>query len=202
MSDEYAARRRDSNFEMVSSIDVRSYNHGSDASDLFRQTMYYARFMRVHAYIDPIPRHPQTELTPITSPWPSTSGIDIAVPFPVARSVKFLIVLSITSLNDQRKRSATTQGISSRSLIETMRLRGNRANDRKPRGTQKAGTIVEGPYEVRKPGKGSYKLRDMDGRRVAPHGNICNLKKSIFRESAHCKLNAISTMERKRTRAR
>ncbi|GKF37692.1 reverse transcriptase domain-containing protein [Tanacetum coccineum] len=31
-------RRRDSNFEMVSSIDVRSYNHGSDASDLFRQT--------------------------------------------------------------------------------------------------------------------------------------------------------------------
>ncbi|GKG49908.1 hypothetical protein Tco_0518682, partial [Tanacetum coccineum] len=29
MPGEYAARRRDSNFEMVSSIDVRSYNHGS-----------------------------------------------------------------------------------------------------------------------------------------------------------------------------
>ncbi|GJS85478.1 hypothetical protein Tco_0752019 [Tanacetum coccineum] len=49
MPGEYAARRRDSNFEMVSSIDVRSYNHGSDASDLFRQTMCSARFMRVHA---------------------------------------------------------------------------------------------------------------------------------------------------------
>ncbi|GJU61529.1 hypothetical protein Tco_1243364 [Tanacetum coccineum] len=50
MPGEYAARRRDSNFEMVSSIDVRSYNHGSDASDLFRQTMCSARFMRVQAY--------------------------------------------------------------------------------------------------------------------------------------------------------
>ncbi|GJX83464.1 hypothetical protein Tco_0332945 [Tanacetum coccineum] len=39
MPGEYAARRRGSNFERVSSIDVRSYNHGSDASDLFRQTM-------------------------------------------------------------------------------------------------------------------------------------------------------------------
>ncbi|GKF81446.1 reverse transcriptase domain-containing protein, partial [Tanacetum coccineum] len=43
MPDKYAARRRDSNFEMVSSIDVRSYNHGFDASDLFRQTMCFAR---------------------------------------------------------------------------------------------------------------------------------------------------------------
>ncbi|GKA53275.1 hypothetical protein Tco_0746590 [Tanacetum coccineum] len=34
----YAVPRRDSNFEMVSSIDVRSYSHGSGASDLFRQT--------------------------------------------------------------------------------------------------------------------------------------------------------------------
>ncbi|GJX55048.1 reverse transcriptase domain-containing protein [Tanacetum coccineum] len=93
MPGEYAARRRDSNFEMVSSIDVRSYNHGSDASDLFRQTMCSARFMRVHAYIE-IPRQPQQELTPITSPWPFHKwGIDIAGPFPVAAGgLKFLIV--------------------------------------------------------------------------------------------------------------
>ncbi|GJX34136.1 reverse transcriptase domain-containing protein [Tanacetum coccineum] len=42
----------------------------------------------------PIPRHPQQELTPITSPWPFHKwGIDIAGPFPVAAGgLKFLIV--------------------------------------------------------------------------------------------------------------
>ncbi|GKD65457.1 hypothetical protein Tco_1307565 [Tanacetum coccineum] len=49
MPDEYAARRRDSNFIMVSSIDISSCSHSSDASDLFRQTMCSARFMRVLA---------------------------------------------------------------------------------------------------------------------------------------------------------
>ncbi|GJU49630.1 reverse transcriptase domain-containing protein [Tanacetum coccineum] len=42
----------------------------------------------------PIPRQPQQELTPITSPWPFHKwGIDIAGPFPVAAGgLKFLIV--------------------------------------------------------------------------------------------------------------
>ena len=42
----------------------------------------------------PIPRRPQQELTPITSPWPFYKwGIDIACPFPVAPGgLKFLIV--------------------------------------------------------------------------------------------------------------
>ncbi|GJR64295.1 reverse transcriptase domain-containing protein [Tanacetum coccineum] len=42
----------------------------------------------------PIPRQPQQELTPITSPWPFYKwGIDIAGPFPVAAGgLKFLIV--------------------------------------------------------------------------------------------------------------
>ncbi|GKC36530.1 reverse transcriptase domain-containing protein [Tanacetum coccineum] len=42
----------------------------------------------------PISRHPQQELTPITSPWPFHKwGIDIAGPFPVAAGgLKFLIV--------------------------------------------------------------------------------------------------------------
>ena len=42
----------------------------------------------------PIPRQPQQELTPITSPWPFYKwGIDIAGPFPVAAGgFKFLIV--------------------------------------------------------------------------------------------------------------
>ncbi|GJS12599.1 reverse transcriptase domain-containing protein [Tanacetum coccineum] len=45
-------------------------------------------------YRRPIPRHPQQELTPITSPWPFHKwGIDIAGPFPVAAGgLKFLIV--------------------------------------------------------------------------------------------------------------
>ncbi|GJU69922.1 reverse transcriptase domain-containing protein [Tanacetum coccineum] len=42
----------------------------------------------------PIPRQPQQELTPITSPWPFHKwGIDIAGPFPVAAGgLKFLIM--------------------------------------------------------------------------------------------------------------
>ncbi|GJT22426.1 hypothetical protein Tco_0892363 [Tanacetum coccineum] len=100
MPGEYAARRRDSNFEMVSSIDVRSYYHGSDASNLFRQicaprvragsAVLHSGPRYVHR---PIPRQPQQELTPITSPWPFHKwGIDIAGPFPVAAGgLKFLI---------------------------------------------------------------------------------------------------------------
>nr|GFD55450.1 reverse transcriptase domain-containing protein [Tanacetum cinerariifolium] len=42
----------------------------------------------------PVPRQPQQQLTPITSPWPFYKwGIDIAGPFPVAAGgLKFLIV--------------------------------------------------------------------------------------------------------------
>ncbi|GJR82812.1 reverse transcriptase domain-containing protein [Tanacetum coccineum] len=48
-------RRTAQRFELerVSSIDVRSYSHGSGASDLFRQTMCSARSMRVHALCNP-----------------------------------------------------------------------------------------------------------------------------------------------------
>nr|GEY59508.1 reverse transcriptase domain-containing protein [Tanacetum cinerariifolium] len=49
MPGEYGARHKDSNFETVSSIGAHFYNRGSGALDLFRQTKYYERFMRVHA---------------------------------------------------------------------------------------------------------------------------------------------------------
>ncbi|GJY31435.1 reverse transcriptase domain-containing protein [Tanacetum coccineum] len=101
MPGEYAARRRDSNFEMVSSIDVRPRSVVARAlrSGYYWPTMHRdARDMikkcndcQVHR---PIPRQPQQELTPITSPWPFHKwGIDIAGPFPVAAGgLKFLIV--------------------------------------------------------------------------------------------------------------
>ena len=44
----YGAPRRGSNFEMVSYIDVHSYNHGFDALDLFRQITYSERSTLVH----------------------------------------------------------------------------------------------------------------------------------------------------------
>ena len=58
-----------------------------DARDLVRR----CSDCQVHR---PIPRRPQHELTPITSPWPFYKwGIDITGPFPVAASgIKFLIV--------------------------------------------------------------------------------------------------------------
>ncbi|GKF02194.1 reverse transcriptase domain-containing protein [Tanacetum coccineum] len=101
MPGEYAARHRDSNFEMVSSIDVRPRSVVARAlqSGYYWPTMHRdARDMikkcndcQVHR---PIPRQPQQELTPITSPWPFHKwGIDIAGPFPVAAGgLKFLIL--------------------------------------------------------------------------------------------------------------
>ncbi|GJU20412.1 reverse transcriptase domain-containing protein [Tanacetum coccineum] len=58
-----------------------------DARDMIRK----CKDCQVHR---PIPRQPQQELTPITSPWPFHKwGIDIAGPFPVAAGgLKFLIV--------------------------------------------------------------------------------------------------------------
>ncbi|GJU72490.1 reverse transcriptase domain-containing protein [Tanacetum coccineum] len=58
-----------------------------DARDMIRK----CNDCQVHR---PIPRLPQQELTPITSPWPFHKwGIDIAGPFPVAAGgLKFLIV--------------------------------------------------------------------------------------------------------------
>ncbi|GJY88828.1 reverse transcriptase domain-containing protein [Tanacetum coccineum] len=58
-----------------------------DARDMIRK----CHDCQVHR---PIPRQPQQELTPITSPWPFHKwGIDIAGPFPVAAGgLKFLIV--------------------------------------------------------------------------------------------------------------
>nr|GFC39585.1 reverse transcriptase domain-containing protein [Tanacetum cinerariifolium] len=84
MPGEYGARHRDSNFKTVSSIGAYFYNRGSGTLDLFSDCL-------VHR---PIPRQPQQQLTPITSPWPFYKwGIDIAGPFPVAAGgLKFLIV--------------------------------------------------------------------------------------------------------------
>ncbi|GJU66719.1 reverse transcriptase domain-containing protein [Tanacetum coccineum] len=102
MPGEYAARRRDSNFEMVSSIDVRPRSVVARAlrSGYYWPTMHRdARDMikkcndcQVHR---PIPRQPQQELTPITSPWPFHKwGIDIAGPFPVAAGrIEFDVVV-------------------------------------------------------------------------------------------------------------
>ncbi|GJT81071.1 reverse transcriptase domain-containing protein [Tanacetum coccineum] len=58
-----------------------------DARDMIKK----CKDCQVHR---PIPRQPQQELTPITSPWPFHKwGIDIAGPFPVAAGgLKFLIV--------------------------------------------------------------------------------------------------------------
>nr|GEY24932.1 reverse transcriptase domain-containing protein [Tanacetum cinerariifolium] len=58
-----------------------------DARDVIKKCSDY----QVHR---PIPRQPQHQLTPITSPWPFYKwGIDIAGPFPVAAGgLKFLIV--------------------------------------------------------------------------------------------------------------
>ncbi|GJS18253.1 reverse transcriptase domain-containing protein [Tanacetum coccineum] len=94
----------------------------------------------------PIPRQPQQELTPITSPWPFHKwGIDIAGPFPVAAGgLKFLIVaIDYFTKWIEARAVATITGNQTRM---TSLYRAKRA---KPaRKTQNADTKVEETYEV------------------------------------------------------
>ncbi|GJX10108.1 reverse transcriptase domain-containing protein [Tanacetum coccineum] len=69
----------------------------------------------------PIPRQPQQELTPITSPWPFHKwGIDIAGPFPVAAGgLKFLIVaIDYFTKWIEAKAVATITGNQTNGLVE------------------------------------------------------------------------------------
>ncbi|GJX35228.1 reverse transcriptase domain-containing protein [Tanacetum coccineum] len=70
-----------------------SWDRGSGALDLFKQTTSLEKYTKDPVH-HPIPRNPQQNLTPITSPWPFYKwGIDIAGPFPEGPGkVKFLIV--------------------------------------------------------------------------------------------------------------
>ncbi|GJZ59615.1 reverse transcriptase domain-containing protein [Tanacetum coccineum] len=124
----------------------------------------------------PIPRQPQQELTPITSPWPFHKwGIDIAGPFPVAAGgCKNSLSCLYTTLTimDLAKAVATIKGESGDNRL----YRANNASLAEDTG--KLGPKWEGPYEVTEAlGKGAYKLRDMDGRELPRTWNICNLTK-------------------------
>ncbi|GJS10145.1 reverse transcriptase domain-containing protein [Tanacetum coccineum] len=147
-----------------------------DARDMIKK----CKDCQVHR---PIPRQPQQELTPITSPWPFHKwGIDIAGPFPVAAGgLKFLIVaIDYFTKWIEAKAVATItgnqlEGVSFRPGTPCIRANTQaHAEDKEVRDLK-----LEGPNAVTKYLKRAYKLRNMDGRGVPRTWNICNLKKIL-----------------------